>query len=259
MVRDWQGTRSAVPERFYAEEPVVGSEVWLRGAEAHHLLHVMRARAGSEVLVFDGSGYEYRCVVREAGRSEARLEVVEQRMVHREPPLELHVAAALPKGERQAWLVEKLSELGAARLIPIETVHGVVVPGPQTVARLRRIAVQAAKQCGRTRLLEIAAPQTWQAVAASLPSGAMGMISHLAGGRPAASLLVGGRLPPQIHVAVGPEGGWSETELTLAVEAGWQVVGLGERVLRVETAAVALAALVVLLAEGTTILPSAPQ
>lgn len=243
--------RSSVSERFYSEQPIAGSEVRLVGDEAHHLLHVMRARAGSEVTVFDGSGYEYRCIVREAGRREALLEVVARREVHREPPVDLHVAVALPKGERQAWLVEKLSELGAVRLIPIQTAHGVVLPGPQTVARLRRVAVQSAKQCGRTRLLEIATPQPWQVAASSLPARAIGMIAHPTSSQPAAELLAERPLPAQAYVAVGPEGGWSDRELAMATQFGWHRICLGPRILRVETAAVALAALIVLHAERT--------
>jgi 16S rRNA (uracil1498-N3)-methyltransferase len=238
-----------VSERFFSEEPVLGSEVRLSGNEAHHLLHVMRARAGDEVLVFDGTGYEYRCILRQTRRREALLEVIERRAARREPPVELHVAAALPKGERQAWLVEKLSELGASRLMPLHTARGVVAPGPEAVARLRRVAVQSAKQCGRTRLLEIAAPQAWPSVAASLPAGSMGVIAHPQAARPAFEVLVARPLPRLVYAAVGPEGGWNEAELAVAGEHGWHVVGLGRRILRVETAALALAALIVLMAE----------
>ncbi len=238
--------------RFYSEQPIAGSEVRLSGEEAHHLLHVMRARAGSEVTVFDGSGCEFRCVVRKARRHEALLEVLDRREVRREPPVQLSIAAALPKGERQAWLVEKLSELGARRLTPIQTEHGVVLPGPQTTARLHRIAVQAAKQCGATRLLEIAAPQPWQSVASTLPPDGLGVIAHPAGSRPAVEVLKSRPLPPQVYAAVGPEGGWSDAELAAAAEFGWQMVRLGPRILRVETAVLALAALIVLLADRSS-------
>lgn len=235
--------------RFYSEQRITGNEVRLSGQEAHHLLHVLRARTGSEVTLFDGSGCEFRCVVREARRHEALLEVLDRREVRREPPIQLCVAVALPKGERQAWLVEKLSELGAVKLIPIQTEHGIVLPGPQTTARLQRIAVQAAKQCGATRLLEVAAAQPWRSVASALPPEAMGVIAHPAGSRPATEVFKARPFPPTVYAAVGPEGGWSDNELAVAADFGWQIVRLGPRILRVETAALALAALLVLLAD----------
>lgn len=251
MARGDNQLRPTVSGRFYSEQRITGREVRLSGDEAHHMLHVMRARAGSEVTVFDGSGCEFRCVVRETRRHEALLEVLDRREVRREPPLQLSVAVALPKGERQAWLVEKLSELGAMRLIPIHTERGTVLPGPQTTARLRRIAIQAAKQCGATRLLEIAAAQTWQSVASALPSDALGLIAHPAGSCPAAEVLKTRPFPPAVFAAVGPEGGWSDSELAVAADFGWQMVRLGPRILRVETAALTLAALIVLQAEAT--------
>ena len=96
--------------------------------EAHHLLHVMRAKAGTRVTLFDGSGWEFEAVVERAGRSEVELAIAGRQEIDREAQIAVTLGVALPKGERQKWLVEKVVELGVARLVPLETARGVAQP-----------------------------------------------------------------------------------------------------------------------------------
>lgn len=234
-----------VSERFFIDEPIsggAGDEIVLGGPEAHHLVNVRRARPGQEVVLFDGTGREFTAVVVECGRREARLQVATSQTVSREPAIEVVLGVALPKGDRQRWLVEKAVELGAGSLVPLSTERGVAQPTASALGRLRRVVLEATKQCGRTRLMEVREPlncrEYFDAVRAD--PGCLRICAHPYGeatlARPP---FAGGR----VMLAIGPEGGFTEDEIRLAREAGWTIASLGPRILRVETAAVALAAL----------------
>jgi 16S rRNA (uracil1498-N3)-methyltransferase len=242
-------------ERFFSSEPITSERVTLDGGEAHHLLHVMRARVGELVTVFDDSGFEFAGEVEKLGRCEVALRIIERRRVDRELPFPLIIGIALPKGDRQKWLVEKLTELGVTTLVPLATERGVAQPVAGALDRLRRAGIEAAKQCGRNRLMRIAAPQAWSDWLSGSPPaeewlGAAGdrmethrLVAH-AGGKQLSQLETIASQPTQ--VAIGPEGGFTERDIGQAMGAGWQLVDLGPRILRVETAAVAIAAAITL-------------
>jgi 16S rRNA (uracil1498-N3)-methyltransferase len=231
-------------DRFYSLRPISGDAAVLEGQEAHHLLHVMRAKVGERVTLFDGSGAEFAAEISKCGRSEVELRVLERRDVDRELSFELVIGVSLPKGDRQKWLVEKLTELGVTEMVPLETARGVAQPTESALERLQRSVVEAAKQCGRNRLMRIAEPQAvgeWGLE--GLTSDCRRWIAHPEG---AALPSVDIGQPIAMRIAVGPEGGFTEEEVAAAVAAGWQSVALGKRILRVETAAVALSAVVAL-------------
>jgi 16S rRNA (uracil1498-N3)-methyltransferase len=231
-------------ERFFTE-PITGDRATLDGPEAHHLLHVMRAAVGQEVTLFDDSGAEFTGVVEALQRSTVELRVTERHDLNRELPFSLVVGVALPKGDRQKWLVDKLTELGAGALLPLSTNRGVAQPTDAVLQRLRRSVIEAAKQCGRNRLMQIAHCQAWSDwVAAPSSDQDRRLVAH-PGGVPLYKLDLVSLRPTQL--AIGPEGGLTDAEVASAVDAGWTAVDLGPRILRVETAAVALAAAVALL------------
>ena len=232
-------------ERFFSSVPITAEQATLEGPEAHHLMHVMRATVGQSVTLFDDSGAEFTAVVERLQRSAVTLRVVERREVDRELPFSLEVGVALPKGDRQKWLVEKLTELGATTLVPLETRRGVAQPTDSTRERLERAAIEAAKQCGRNRLMRIASPQSWDVWVSQNSGNERRLIAH-PGGTP----LADARLSPTraTRIAVGPEGGFTEDEIAAAITANWQTIDLGPRILRIETASLALAAAASLLA-----------
>jgi 16S rRNA (uracil1498-N3)-methyltransferase len=237
-------------DRFFSSDSIAGPQVVLRGPEAHHLLHVMRAQVGQRVVLFDGRGSEFEAEITACHRSEVELHVIGRRESDRELPFELVVGVSLPKGDRQKWLVEKLTELGVTTLVPLATERGIAQPTAGALDRLRRGVVEAAKQCGRNRLMQVAVGQEWNdwAVAGSYSSGISAthhrrLLAH-PGGKHLSELELGAPLPT--CVAIGPEGGFTVSEVHAALAAGWQPVDLGRRILRVETAAVALVAAVTL-------------
>jgi 16S rRNA (uracil1498-N3)-methyltransferase len=222
-------------ERFFLAEPPSHGRGRLVGDEARHLVRVMRCRVGDEVVAFDGRGTSWRARVASIGRDEAVLDlgaaVVEA--ATRDAPLTL--AVALPKGDRQKWLVEKLTELGVPRLVPLVTTRGVAEATPAAVERLGRSVIEACKQCGRDTLMAIVEPRTVAEVVAE--HRAMGgIVVADRGGAP----LAGFDRP--VVALVGPEGGFTAEELAAVEAAGGRRVSLGPHVLRIETAAIALAA-----------------
>src|SRR3972149_595754 len=140
-------------DRFFSSQPIASEHVTLAGPEAHHLLHVMRAKVGEQVTLFDGSGAEFDAEIARCGRSEVDLRVLERREIDRELAFELVIGVPLPKGDRQKWLVEKLTELGVTELVPLVTERGVAQPTDSALERLERGVIEAAKQCGRNRLM----------------------------------------------------------------------------------------------------------
>jgi 16S rRNA (uracil1498-N3)-methyltransferase len=240
-----------VSERFFVPKPIATDRVTLDGPEAHHLLHVMRAGVGAQITLFDGTGCEFTAVVESVRRAEAELEVVERREINRELPLKLVIGVALPKGDRQKWLVEKLTELGVTTLVPLITERGVAQPTSGAIDRLTRSVIEAAKQCERNRLMQITEPQNWgsyisESRAEGQASGRR-IVAH-PGGAPLRSLDFSA--PQPTYVAIGPEGGLTDAEVSTAASIGWQQVSLGPRILRVESAAIACAAVASLLSDN---------
>jgi 16S rRNA (uracil1498-N3)-methyltransferase len=212
----------------------------LTGPEAHHLIRVMRAKPGDRVVLFDGSGAEFPAEVVRAGRADVELHVFARHEVDRELPIEVTLGVAAPKGDRQKWLVEKATELGLRRVAPLRTARSVAAPDGQTLKRWRRTVIEASKQCGRNRLMEIAEPQDWGVFVDGTRDVPCRLLAHPHDGARSVAASLAGR-PKRIVLAVGPEGGLTDDEVALAIGAGWQLVDLGARTLRIETAAICLA------------------
>jgi 16S rRNA (uracil1498-N3)-methyltransferase len=150
----------------------------------------------------------------------------------------------LPKGDRQKWLVEKAVELGVMRIVPLRTQRGVAQPVEQALARLRRAVIEASKQCGRNRLLQIDEPESWPDFVENTAAAPCRILAQPQGFHKGSQLPIPEELPTRILLAIGPEGGFSGEEAAMAVAAGWHTVDLGSRILRVETAALLLTAMI---------------
>jgi len=222
--------------RFYINCPLAVGSVLAQGPEAHHLSTVCRLRPGDQVYLFNGDGCQYPARVSTVSRKEVVLEVVARECPERELPYRLEVAAPLPKGDRAQFLIEKLTELGVTKYTPLRTSRSVVHPGEGKREKLERYVIEASKQCGRNVLMEVGPLTDWAAYA-QLPSlPARRAMAHFAGRKPEWS---GGQ---DLALAVGPEGGFTDEEVEQARSCGWQTFAMGPRTLRVETAALVLAA-----------------
>jgi 16S rRNA (uracil1498-N3)-methyltransferase len=215
-------------DRFYTPTPPNPGDFTLVGSEAHHLTAVRRFGPGDRVVLFCGDGREFPAEVVGVSKRSVALSVGEPVAVDRERTHELWVAAAVPKGDRADYLVEKLTELGATRFVPLLTARSVVVP--KGTEKFERQVIEASKQCGRNVLMRVEPPQQWAAFSRRADLPAERLILHTADA-PRLVPAAGPRL-----VAVGPEGGFAPDEVAVP---GWAAASLGPRVLRVETAAVA--------------------
>lgn len=218
----------------------------LATAQAHHVRDVLRLGVGDELELFDDSG----------ATALARIELISPRQVAVEvtavhqptaATFTFDVASAVPKGARADWMVEKLSELGTRRFIPLSTARSVVEPGGRNkIERWQRLAAEAARQSRRPGMMEIAVLTSLPAALdQALANGAASRAWCLSTGGEAQPVgrLLGQPLPPHLTLFVGPEGGWSEDEVDEFRQAAALFVRLGATVLRIETAALAAAAL----------------
>lgn len=236
--------------RFWVPSELLGArEVPLPAETGRQIARVLRLRAGDEITLFCGDGEECAARLREVTAGGVVAEVTSRSRPEVELPCRLHLAVAVLKGEKLEWVVQKATELGAARLSFLRTERTVVEAGAERWQRRReryeRIAREAAEQSGRVRVPEIGDPEP---LAQALGGGAeVRCILAPESTRPLLGVL--DRQPSGVLLLVGPEGGFTEAELSLAQEAGAARVGLGKRTLRAETAAVAAAALVAAAAE----------
>jgi 16S rRNA (uracil1498-N3)-methyltransferase len=224
-------------DRFYTNCPLAPGRVILTGAEAHHLAVVCRVRPGDAVCLFNGDGRQFPATVREVSRKQVTVEIQTVESPLRELGFRFEVAAPLPKADRGQFLLEKLTELGVTRYTPLRTRRSVVHPGDHRLDKLERYVIEASKQCGRNALLRVEPTAEWEDFCRCGDLPGMRWLAH-PGGPP-----LGGRTCQDVVIAVGPEGGFTDEEVALAQPFGWQLVGLGPRILRIETAALVLAAL----------------
>jgi 16S rRNA (uracil1498-N3)-methyltransferase len=228
--------------RFFAPaENITKTAVTLDEAETRHLRDVLRQRVGDEAYVMDGEGREYRCVVSAIGKRAASLEIIEAAAPSApESPLDLTLAAAVLKADKFDLVVQKAVELGVTTLVPLETIRCdvKVKDAAKKTERWRRIALEAAKQSGRSRLMEIVEPVAFGKFVAAERDCETILFSERDG--ISFSEVAGGK---KLTAIVGPAGGWDDAELELAAQHGVKTVTLGGRTLRAETAAIVVAAI----------------
>lgn len=247
-----------MPDRFFAPVSFDEKTVRLEGPEARHMQVVLRLRAGDEVVLFDGEGTEATATIVSMKKNEVELRIEQVRPDPPDRSPRIVLATAVPKGERFRWLVEKSVELGVDRLIPLNTARSVVDPRETRLDKLRTLVIAACKQSRRNRLMRIEPSISWTELIAQYtrPRDEQSegiprtiIIADPSGVPVSRELtLLGEPTIQQAHkreilLIVGPEGGFSAEELRRARESGAKLVSLGSQILRIETAAIALAAL----------------
>jgi 16S rRNA (uracil1498-N3)-methyltransferase len=224
--------------RLYVETPLAPGPLTLGGAQAHYLVSVMRTKPGDPVKLFDDASGEWLAVAGTVGKRELTLDVTE-RLREREAVPDLWLVAAPLKKGRVDWMAEKACELGVARLVPVVT-RRTVVDKPNT-ERLRTHMIEAAEQCGRTAVPEVAEMVKLPALLREWPAERALFFADELGGVPALEAMRARRRPAAI--LVGPEGGFDDEERAM-IRAHPAAVGiaLGPRILRADTAAAAAVA-----------------
>ncbi len=238
--------------RFFVEPgTLAGDDVTLDGDLAHRLTRVLRLRPGAEVALFDGSGAEARVRIERVDVRTVDARVVERYDGAPEPRVRVHLYQSITKGERFEWLLEKGTEIGVARFVPLIAARAVVTTKGEgnRAQRWRRIVVEAAEQCGRSAVPEIGEPIRFGAALASAPGVRLlpyEAADHLA---PSVQVALNADIDTlfalsEVSAFIGPEGGFEAAEVAAAEAAGAAIVTMGERVLRSETAGLVAATLV---------------
>jgi 16S rRNA (uracil1498-N3)-methyltransferase len=230
---------------FVPGERLAGREVTLTGPEHRHLGRVLRARPGDALTLFDGAGVEVEARVVRVERDATELALGARREVAG-PAVPITLLCAVPRGPRIDFLIQKTTELGVARIIPVVTDRSVARPHAEVGRRARwgKIAQEAARQCGRADVPAVDAPAALAAALAApgLPPRRWALYEGERGRALRGALQ--GVEPAPTALLVGPEGGFAAVEVGAAEAAGFEAVGLGDRILRVETAAIAALTLV---------------
>ena len=224
---------SSLP-RLFVDEPLGhGAAIALDGPPAHYLANVLRLKAGDGVKLFDDRTGEWLARISEVGRRRVAL-AVEQQLRDREAPADLWLLFAPIKRGRIDWLVEKATELGIGRLMPVITARTIV--DRVKLDRLRAHAIEAAEQCERTALPVLDEPVRLERALADWPDGRPLLFADENGGAPFAEAVA----PGPAAILIGPEGGFTDAEReALSTVAAARPVSLGPSILRADTAAIA--------------------
>ena len=203
----------------------------------NQLSKVLRAKHGDKFAFFDDSGDEILAQLTELDKKAARFLIIDRRPGPAEPSKRVTLYQALIKKDKLDWVVQKAVELGAAKIVPVVCEHSIVreLSAPK-LARYEQIIKEAIEQCGGVRLAEIAAPMTFSA---AIKSAAQARGAKIIAYEKETLKDFGDLAAEEIHLFIGPEGGFSEREIIQAKDAGIKAVSLGSRILRAETAAVA--------------------
>ena len=230
---------------FYSEHLAdPGATLMLAGDEARHATASRRLQVGETLWLFDGRGGLVRATLLHITARGRSLDLrIEERRVEPPPKPAIHLACALPKGDRQGTLLDMATQLGMTEFTPLTCERSVVRPGANSAERWRRICLEACKQSRRPYLPILhasATPQEMMAREAGRKNSVW--IAHPSAAAVAVSRAVEQNASADVTILVGPEGGFTEEEVAWTTGAGAQQIGLGSAILRIETAAVALVA-----------------
>ena len=230
---------------FIPPERIQGDLVELPADEVRHVVQVLRGRRGDEIVAVDGEGGWYRIQLKDVGKKHAIGEIVERKRDVGEPSFHLTIGIGLLKNQnRFEVFAEKAAELGVSRIVPLLT-HRTEKQSIKS-QRVERLLTAAMKQCGRSRLVELAPLTEFETMIADA-NQSLKLIAHEQSGSGASLVeLLESNCQQNIVALVGPEGGFTEEEIERATVCGFKVAALGERRLRAETAALAVCAGVML-------------
>ena len=229
----------AAPKRFFVEQ--IADDMTLSAEESRHVKNVLRLTEGDEVTLFDGSGREYSAVVDHVARDAVHVHVVREAVSDREPGIRVTLLVGALKGDKTELVVQKATELGVMRIGVFSSRYCAAYMNENKLERLRRVAREAAKQCLRATVPEVVYYETLEEALRAgegcrhklfacefLPAGGEGL----------------GVLQESVCAVVGSEGGFSEGEYKAARQLGYTGISLGRRILRAETAAIALTSVI---------------
>lgn len=246
-------------QHFFVDASQVSEEtIWIEGSDVNHMKNVLRMRIGEEVTVSDGQGKEYLCQVMDFEEEQVQLKIVETKASDAELPSKIYLFQGLPKQEKMELIVQKCVELGIYAVVPVSMKRCVVKldakKGAKKVERWNTIAASAAKQSGRGIVPEVMSVKTYKEALEMAKDLDVVLVPYeCAEGMDHTKELIQSIKPGQsVGIFIGPEGGFDPDEIALACEMGGQVITLGKRILRTETAGLALLSVLMFQLEQVT-------
>jgi len=233
---------------FVPKEFVKTDSIYITGKEAHHILDVMRLKVSDEVVVFDGTGKEYTGIVKAVDRKSLEVRIKSTREPSAGSNRILTLIQAIPKKDKMDYIVEKATELGVSRIIPVTTERTIPewsdAKRASIVERWRKISMEAAKQCGRADIPEVNPIASIDKTVGELKEYDLKLIAILSDKAIKLKDTLKGCDGRKIAVAIGPEGDFTAKEADNALEAGFRMVNLGPRVLKSDTAGLAVLSII---------------
>ncbi len=229
--------------RFYAPNSAISSgQVHLAADETHHLRDVLRKLPGDPVHIFDGEGSEFLCRIVTVSKNETVLEIIETVVPVAESSLDLTLASTVMKGEKYELIIQKAVELGVTTFVPLISIRSEVrrKDVEKRLVRWRRIALDAAKQCGRAKEMSIGGiHDAIEFVRKKEGENGPRIMFAERGGGEFSSI----KKDRKMTAMIGPKGGWEDSEIEAARDSGFTIVTLGGRIMRAETAAISIVAI----------------
>ncbi len=234
--------------RFIVPFNLTSENVTLTEDFAHRFLRVLRLKVGDRVLLCDPRGSEWVAEIVGAGDKIVRLKLIERHFPSHEPTIFVTLLQGIPKGEKMDFIVQKATELGVQRIVPMFTQRTVVQLSPDKAKskreRWQRVAISATEQSGGKIVPEITLPITFRQALEEASHADLWLLFYEAAEKPLREILQSRQSVNDVAVMVGPEGGFDPSEVVMAQQKGARIVSLGKRILRTETAAVVAVALV---------------
>lgn len=230
--------------RIYTPQPLHEAlTIQLEEGPSHHLAKVLRMQEGRELLLFNGDGAVYSALITQVGKKAVTVTLREKQNIDRESLLDIELAIGISRGERFDWVLQKATELGVTRIVPLITERTEVKISGDRLDKIRdrwqQILISSCEQCQRNRLPQLSDPVALPNWLEAVTSDVRFVLHH----RDTQSLPQAAR-PASVSLLIGPEGGLSDGEIVLAKQAGFDALTLGPRVLRTETAPIAAITLV---------------
>jgi len=233
--------------RFYVPFHAGLKNLWIDSSESHHIVHVKRLKIGDPIIVFNGMGDECDAEIEEIKDNRVKVKINQQKTISKENRVGIDIAFAIPKGKRSHLLIQKCTELGVHKLIPTNYERSVVKLKDDCSAKIekwQKIAIEASKQCGRNTITEIGKVVDFDNILKTVDS--YDLLLFACNQSDSNNLKNTLQEHPKVNSIIsfiGPEGGFTSNEIEMAKKAGCKFVSLGQRILRVETAAIAVSAI----------------
>lgn len=238
--------------RFFTEPQNIKGNIATICEDATHITKVLRMKSGEQILVFDGTGYEYICELLSVDTDKCEAKILSSKFSEQEPETRVIIYQGIPKSGKMESIIQKSVELGVHSIVPVAMDRCVskLEAGKKQddkISRWNKVAVEAAKQCGRGILPTVEAPMNFAEAIDKMSKAQLSIMPYeILAGSEASNLktVLSENSATEISVIIGPEGGFSENEADLAEKSGIKLVGLGPRILRTETVSSAILAII---------------